>query len=176
MPLSPAGYRDHARRMGRVQSLAAAHGSRHARGSRTHGRKGDARRGGRAGSGDRRLGGHAGLRERSADRGPALPANDRAQEMGGEMSSKEKFGTLDRRAAVRELLKDRGPLLVVTGLGSSSYDAFAPGGDDANFYLWGAMGGAAMMGLGLALAQPRRPVCVLTGDGEQLMGLGALAT
>ncbi len=32
------------------------------------------------------------------------------------------------------------------------------------------------MGLGLALAQPRRPVLVLTGDGEQLMGLGALAT
>jgi thiamine pyrophosphate-dependent acetolactate synthase large subunit-like protein len=32
------------------------------------------------------------------------------------------------------------------------------------------------MGLGLALAQPRRPVLVLTGDGEQLMGLGVLAT
>ena len=87
-----------------------------------------------------------------------------------------KFGTLDRRAAVAELLKDRGKLLVITGLGSSSYDVFAAGDHDANFYLWGAMGGAAMMGLGLALAQPGRPVCVLTGDGEQLMGLGALAT
>ena len=96
--------------------------------------------------------------------------------MGAEMSPTAKFGTLDRRAAVRELLKDRGFLLVVTGLGSSSYDAFAAGDHDANFYLWGAMGGAAMMGLGLALAQPSRPVCVLTGDGEQLMGLGALAT
>jgi thiamine pyrophosphate-dependent acetolactate synthase large subunit-like protein len=85
-------------------------------------------------------------------------------------------GALERRAAVSELLKDRGPLLVVTGLGSSSYDAFAAGDHDGNFYLWGAMGGAAMMGLGLALAQPRRPVLVLTGDGEQLMGLGALAT
>ena len=92
------------------------------------------------------------------------------------MSSTAKLGTLDRRAAVGELLRDRGPLLVVTGLGSSSYDAFAAGDHDANFYLWGAMGGAAMMGLGLALARPRRPVCVLTGDGEQLMGLGALAT
>ncbi len=87
-----------------------------------------------------------------------------------------RFGTLDRRAAVRELLKDRRGLLVVTGLGSSSYDAFAAGDHDGNFYLWGAMGGAAMVGLGLALAQPDRPVCVLTGDGEQLMGLGALAT
>jgi thiamine pyrophosphate-dependent acetolactate synthase large subunit-like protein len=38
------------------------------------------------------------------------------------------------------------------------------------------MGGAAAMGLGLALAQPNRSVIVLTGDGEQLMGLGALAT
>jgi thiamine pyrophosphate-dependent acetolactate synthase large subunit-like protein len=92
------------------------------------------------------------------------------------MTSARNTGTLDRRAVVRELLKDRGPLLIVTGLGSSSYDAFAAGDHDANFYLWGAMGGAAMMGLGLALAQPRRPVAVLTGDGEQLMGLGALAT
>jgi thiamine pyrophosphate-dependent acetolactate synthase large subunit-like protein len=45
-----------------------------------------------------------------------------------------------------------------------------------NFYLWGAMGSAATVGLGLALAQPRRPVLVITGDGELLMGMGALAT
>ena len=83
---------------------------------------------------------------------------------------------LDRRAVVRALLKDRGDLLVVTGLGSSSYDVFAAGDTEANFYLWGAMGGAAMVGLGLALAQPKRPVAVITGDGEQLMGLGSLAT
>ena len=87
-----------------------------------------------------------------------------------------KTGTLDRREAVRELMVDRGDLLVVSGLGSPSYDLFAAGDHDGNFYLWGAMGGAAIMGLGLALAQPRRPVLVLTGDGEQLMGLGGLAT
>lgn len=87
-----------------------------------------------------------------------------------------KNGILDRRAAVKELMVDRGDLLVVSGLGSPSYDLFAAGDHDANFYLWGAMGGAAVMGLGLALAQPRRPVLVLTGDGEQLMGLGAFAT
>jgi thiamine pyrophosphate-dependent acetolactate synthase large subunit-like protein len=85
-------------------------------------------------------------------------------------------GSLDRRAAVKALLADRGDLLVVTGLGSSSYDVFDAGDTDANFYLWGAMGGAAMVGLGLALAQPKRPVAVITGDGEQLMGLGSLAT
>jgi thiamine pyrophosphate-dependent acetolactate synthase large subunit-like protein len=38
------------------------------------------------------------------------------------------------------------------------------------------MGGAAMIGLGLAIARPDRRVLVLTGDGEMLMGLGALAT
>jgi thiamine pyrophosphate-dependent acetolactate synthase large subunit-like protein len=83
---------------------------------------------------------------------------------------------LNRRDAVRELLSERGDVLVVTGLGSSSYDVFAAGDHDGNMYLWGAMGGAAMVGLGLALAQPRRPVVVITGDGEQLMGLGGLAT
>lgn len=84
--------------------------------------------------------------------------------------------TLDRREAVAALLVERGDTLVVSGLGSTTYDLNAAGDHPANFYLWGAMGGAAMIGLGLALAQPTRPVWVITGDGEQLMGLGALAT
>lgn len=84
--------------------------------------------------------------------------------------------TLNRRDAVKALLADRDDLLVVTGLGSPTYDAFAAGDHDGNFYLWGAMGGAAMIGLGLAQAQPQRPILVLTGDGEQLMGLGSLLT
>lgn len=92
------------------------------------------------------------------------------------MTLAEKAEKLDRRVAVRELLCERGESLVVTGLGSPTYDTFAAGDHDGNMYLWGAMGGAAMVGLGLALAQPRRPVIVITGDGEQLMGLGGLAT
>jgi thiamine pyrophosphate-dependent acetolactate synthase large subunit-like protein len=84
--------------------------------------------------------------------------------------------SLNRRDAVKALLADRGALLVVTGLGSSSYDVFDAGEHPGNFYLWGAMGGAAMVGLGLALAQPKRPVAVITGDGEQLMGIGSLLT
>jgi len=85
-------------------------------------------------------------------------------------------GTLDRREVAATLLRDPGELLVVTGLGAATYDAGAAGDRPLNFYLWGAMGGAAMIGLGLALAQPKRHVLVLTGDGEMLMGLGSLAT
>jgi thiamine pyrophosphate-dependent acetolactate synthase large subunit-like protein len=84
--------------------------------------------------------------------------------------------TLNRRDAVKALLADRGDLLVVCGLGSASYDVFDAGEHPGNFYLWGAMGGAAMVGLGIALAQPKRPVAVITGDGEQLMGIGSLLT
>jgi len=83
---------------------------------------------------------------------------------------------LDRRAAMHALLDGRGDLLLVTGLGSTTYDAAAVADDDRNFYLWGAMGAAAMVGLGLAIARPERRVLVVTGDGEMLMGLGALAT
>jgi thiamine pyrophosphate-dependent acetolactate synthase large subunit-like protein len=83
---------------------------------------------------------------------------------------------LDRRKLVRRLLIDRSDLLVVSGLGSATYDVAAAGDHPLNFYLWGAMGGAAMIGLGLALAQPERRVAVLTGDGDMLMGLGSLAT
>jgi thiamine pyrophosphate-dependent acetolactate synthase large subunit-like protein len=75
------------------------------------------------------------------------------------------------------LVQDRDDdLLVVPGLGSTTWDLAAAGDNPRNFYLWGAMGGAAMIGLGLALAQPKRRVAVITGDGEMLMGLGALAT
>jgi thiamine pyrophosphate-dependent acetolactate synthase large subunit-like protein len=61
-------------------------------------------------------------------------------------------------------------------LGSTCWDVAAAGDNDRNFYLWGAMGGAAMIGLGLALAQPDKRVAVVTGDGEMLMGMGSLAT
>ena len=84
--------------------------------------------------------------------------------------------TMDRRQAVGKLLDARDGALVVTGLGSPSYDVHAIGDRDDNFYLWGAMGGAALVALGLAQAQPDRRVMVITGDGEQLMAFGALAT
>jgi thiamine pyrophosphate-dependent acetolactate synthase large subunit-like protein len=84
--------------------------------------------------------------------------------------------SLRRRDVVKKLLEKRGGLLVVAGLGSTAWDIPAAGDTDLNFPTWGAMGQAAMLGLGIALAQPKRRVLVITGDGEMLMGLGSLAT
>ena len=83
---------------------------------------------------------------------------------------------LERRSVVSRLLAERNDAIVVGGLGASTYDIAAAGDHDRNFYLWGAMGGAVMIGLGVALAQPKLPVVVITGDGEMLMGMGSLAT
>ncbi len=83
---------------------------------------------------------------------------------------------LDRRQVVAELVAERGDMLVIGGLGGTTWDLADGGEHPLNFGTWGAMGNAAMLGLGLALAQPARPVLVITGDGEMLMGLGALAT
>ena len=91
-------------------------------------------------------------------------------------NSQSQSAALDRRAFVKTLIERCPDALVVAGLGSATYDVFAAGDRPKNFYLWGAMGGAAAIGLGLALAQPAKQVLVITGDGEQLMGIGMLAT
>ncbi|MES2196759.1 MAG: thiamine pyrophosphate-dependent enzyme [Pseudomonadota bacterium] len=83
---------------------------------------------------------------------------------------------LHRRDVVNELLRERGDILVIAGLGAPNWDVSAAGDHANNFPLWGAMGAATMMGLGLALAQPKRKVLVITGDGEMLMSIGSLAT
>lgn len=83
---------------------------------------------------------------------------------------------LKRRALVQAVLEGRGDLVVVAGLGAPAWDITAVGDCPTNLPLWGGMGGAVMVGLGLALAQPSRPILVITGDGEMLMGLGSLAT
>ena len=87
-----------------------------------------------------------------------------------------KANLLHRRDVVSTILKDRKGMVAIGGLGASTNDMAAAGDHDRNFYLWGGMGGAVMMGLGLALAQPDTPVVVITGDGEMLMGMGSLAT
>ena len=82
----------------------------------------------------------------------------------------------DRRAFVAQLIAGMPDALIVTGLGSAAYDVYAAGDRDKNYYLWGAMGGSTSIGLGLALARPEQSVVVITGDGEQLMGIGSLGT
>src|SRR6202035_2897217 len=158
----------HARRVWRVQSVAGADGRDH-RGraeARRFSHLPHRRRRCRRRHRRRRL--RHGVRRQSAGRYFAVATLDRPQAMDAMM--------LDRRDFVRQLLIDRGDLLVVSGLDSATYDTAAAGDHPLNFYLWGAMGGTAMIGLGLALAQPERRVAVLTGDGDMLMGLGSLAT
>jgi thiamine pyrophosphate-dependent acetolactate synthase large subunit-like protein len=92
-----------------------------------------------------------------------------------DLTRSERF-PLRRREVAKALLVDRGDMLVVAGLGSTAWDITAAGDHPLNVPLWGAMGGAAAIGLGLALAQPERRVLVITGDGDMLMGLGSLAT
>ena len=89
---------------------------------------------------------------------------------------KNRKPTLDRRKVVAQILEQRGDALIMPGLGAPTWDCAAVDDHPLTFYSWGGMGGCAMMGLGLALAQPRRRVLVITGDGELLMGLGSLAT
>jgi thiamine pyrophosphate-dependent acetolactate synthase large subunit-like protein len=92
-----------------------------------------------------------------------------------DLTRSERFA-LRRREVAEALLAERGDMLVVAGLGSTNWDVTAAGDHPLTFPLWGAMGGAAALGLGLALAQPERRVLVITGDGDMLMGLGTLAT
>src|SRR5664279_5662563 len=120
----------------------------------------------------RRGRGRAGLQRLHADRRPSVAAPDR----GKGLHQMSQANLLDRRSVVSSLLADRKDAIVVGGLGASTYDIVAAGDHDRNLYLWGAMGGAVMVGLGIALAQPKLPVVVITGDGEMLMGMGSLAT
>ena len=85
---------------------------------------------------------------------------------------------LQRRSAVARLIGDGSEFLIVAGLAGTKHDVLAATGPDCPtvFAMGGAMGGAVAMGLGLALARPRRRVLVVTGDGELLMNVGALAT
>jgi phosphonopyruvate decarboxylase len=84
---------------------------------------------------------------------------------------------LDRCEALPALLGRHEDFLIVAGLSGSARDVAALTANAPHAYiLVGAMGAACMVGLGLALARPDRRVLVVTGDGELLMNVGALAT
>jgi thiamine pyrophosphate-dependent acetolactate synthase large subunit-like protein len=65
---------------------------------------------------------------------------------------------------------------VVAGIGNANFDLWASGLRAQNFYMLGSMGLAIPIALGVAIAQPRRHVIALEGDGSLLMQLGCLAT
>ena len=79
-----------------------------------------------------------------------------------------------RRPFIAELLKHRGGSLIVSGLGSPTWDCFAAGDSPEYLYSWGGMGLALPTALGVAIAQPKRRVVCVTGDGGVLMGVGTL--
>ena len=81
---------------------------------------------------------------------------------------------LDRRVFTAALLARRIGALIVPGLGSATWDCFAAGDSDDYLYSWGGMGLALPTALGVALARPGQRVCCMTGDGELMMGIGAL--
>lgn len=84
---------------------------------------------------------------------------------------------LDRRAVVAAVLGGRDDVLAISGLGGAGYDITAARGDhDLNFCMHGAMGGAALVAMGVAIAQPERRVVAVLGDGDMLMGMSSLAT
>lgn len=97
-----------------------------------------------------------------------------------ERSAASAFATdaiLDRRDAIPALVGRHEDFLIVTGLAGTARDLAALTSDGNHLYtMAGCMGGACMIGLGLALARPDRQVLVATGDGELLMNLGSLAT
>lgn len=92
------------------------------------------------------------------------------------MSNRAESFPLRRREVAKIILDANDETLFVTGLGSTNWDFTAAGDCARIFPLWGAMGGAITMSLGIALAQSDKRVIVATGDGEALMGIGSLAT
>jgi thiamine pyrophosphate-dependent acetolactate synthase large subunit-like protein len=92
-------------------------------------------------------------------------------------SERTSAATLDRMALTRRLVERlKHDEAVVAGIGNTNFDLIAAGHRPQNFYMLGSMGLACPIALGVALAQPRRGVIALEGDGSMLMMLGSLAT
>jgi sulfopyruvate decarboxylase subunit beta len=66
--------------------------------------------------------------------------------------------------------------LIIVCNGMIGRELFTHRDRPTQFYMIGSMGLAASIGFGVALARPASPVVVFDGDGNVLMGLGALAS
>lgn len=77
--------------------------------------------------------------------------------------------------AVETIIKHRGRAIVVSTMSAIKHvDRLDPEG--LNIACVPLMGGASALGLGIAVAQPDRPVLVLDGDGSLVMQLGSLVS
>jgi sulfopyruvate decarboxylase subunit beta len=83
---------------------------------------------------------------------------------------------MKRIEAINAVAESARDALIVCNIGYPSRELYAVYDRVENFYMLGSMGLASSIGLGLALAQPKRRVIVLDGDGAVLMNLGTLAT
>jgi thiamine pyrophosphate-dependent acetolactate synthase large subunit-like protein len=83
---------------------------------------------------------------------------------------------MHRQECVRTLVGALRDELVVTGLGYAAFDVYAAGDRARNFYLSGALGSAASVAFGLAVARPADRVVCVDGEGSLLANLGSLAT
>ncbi len=77
------------------------------------------------------------------------------------------------KRAVAHLKRDEA---VIGGIGNSNFDLWGSGQRPQNYYMLGSMGLTIPIALGVAIAQPKRHVIALEGDGSLLMQLGCLAT
>ncbi|HXX09421.1 MAG TPA: thiamine pyrophosphate-dependent enzyme [Pseudolabrys sp.] len=77
------------------------------------------------------------------------------------------------RRVVEKLKRDEA---VIGGIGNANFDLWASSQRPQNFYMLGSMGLAVPIALGVAIAQPKRHVIALEGDGSLLMQLGCLTT
>lgn len=84
---------------------------------------------------------------------------------------------MNRSALTRRLVaKLKNDEAVIGGIGNSNFDLWASGQRPQNFYMLGSMGLASSIALGVAVAQPKRQVFALDGDGSILMQLGSFGT
>jgi thiamine pyrophosphate-dependent acetolactate synthase large subunit-like protein len=97
--------------------------------------------------------------------------------LNNETVTREAAKLMNRSALTRRFVaKLKNDEAVIGGIGNTNFDLWASGQRPQNFYMLGSMGLATPIALGVAMAQPKRKVFALDGDGSILMQLGAFGT
>ncbi|MDQ2633471.1 MAG: thiamine pyrophosphate-dependent enzyme [Pseudomonadota bacterium] len=93
------------------------------------------------------------------------------------ISSRDGVKVMNRSVLTRRLVaRLNAGEAVIGGIGNTNFDLWASGQRPQNFYMLGSMGLATSIALGVAIAQVKRKVFALDGDGSILMQLGSLGT